>query len=390
MPTVDSRSIGITSSPHNRAYSDPTAWDSGATTVYSDDLIGNDVLWDGRLYYDDSAKIVNNSNQPATLGGSTSDDTRCKFLHAADGQAWYDLIGSGELNGEIAGAGLTFTSGTSGMKLTLAERGAGVEGIILAPTSTNPTPLLALNGQNTFARRCVMRSKGNVGASHGLVVVGASSADGQVLIQNILLIEGNSTTDYAIDLNAGNSGGTRTAYVLANLIARPSDLPAGNTAFRRIGAGRQVVIGNAVFGFNGLVSGTSGSIYTGSGYNATDAADGGTTATQLPFNADPGNGTNIYGLNFADQFVSTLAGSSGNWRLKAGHGLNFGVRITSPLNPAGLVVGGASQNAGTQDLDIFRNVRPTTTGITIGPIQDTSSGGGGVAARLLYLLNLMG
>lgn len=368
-------------------YSSMGTWDSGATTVYGDDLVSNDVIWKGEFIG------LGTYTAHATMGGATTDATRYKWLTVSSGNEWFTLTGSSRIGGMLTGYGRQMTSGSGNFAVTMSENYAVLENIVMQSNSVSAaTAFFSISGTDCVVRNCYLRKNSTNSATTALVVM---SGQRSIFINNFVELAGTSTGEEAIELSNGSSADDSNVPVIANNTFLVTSTDSGGSAASARGTAiylgglntRYVrVVNNAFIGFASLFSGSATRIFaTGSGNNMTTIAAGSTEYTDL----FPGSG-NIYGgditgtwSNSNNVLVNTTYAAGDMRAYSTGVLANAGAAVTTPTHPIG--AGGATQYAGLEDLDAYGNARNPTTP-WIGAWEDAYSGGGGAGPSTHFML----
>jgi hypothetical protein len=287
MPTDVVKTISPNSTPVVPDYTSLQAWEDAAPA----DLVAADQRWIGECL--DQGAFSQSNGVILTLGGSTADATRYKYLRCAAGASWKDKAGvrtTPFYPDSANGVSIVDTGGPSyGWFLNLGEAGWRMEGIQLL-TSVDQICMAArgVSGANARVDKCLVMSSGIASSARSTFY-----NCGYLAITNCLII--NTTVSGGGACTFGHAQGDMR--IEGNTIIALSDHTNStvNIYLYNGQVGTHHFGNNAFFGWNAFGDDTIFGTWRGD-YNATDLS---------AFPANWAGTHNQVSLTFADQFVST-------------------------------------------------------------------------------------
>lgn len=375
-------------------------WEDSApadlTTATVDGVSGG-CIWKGEMW-DDGGDFIDVTTG-ISLAGSTTSSSCYKWITAAPGRSWHELLSTSALRPQQSiGAGINNTSNAL-CRFRIDEPYGIIENLVrtnTAATQASGGAHIALDAVGAAIRKCLIEIKNNSSYAGAIVELAGTSSS---FHDNIVLLTGAATADTMLSLGAtGSSTSDATAPAAFNCIfARPSDLSASSTRGIRMAgsAGTKGRLQNCgFFGISALFYNNVSTTFTAdSGNNITDLAEGSTTYTdRFPPGTNCKYAADITGSwgTANNLFVNTTV-ASGDWRQVAGSPMeNAGQRVTTPTNHADTTGGtsGTRNNpasyGGTGDKDILGSQRSTTTP-WIGAHQVAQAGAGAALAGAITI-----
>lgn len=329
------RTISQTGSPD---YSTPQLWEDAVATLYSDDLVTNNVRWIGEIQ--DAGDNYSGSTTLLTVGGSTVNSSYYKYLRAASGAGFADHANASTnalKYNESNGCSLTSSVGYAAA-VAVTENYFRMEGLQVQSTSTTGRPL-DIQSADCRLKKCIFE------ADNSIYVISLST---NAHVSSCLIVQRGASSVALVQINASGVNLYNCALVV------PSDVTAATNAIEEYfatGVGKNC----AMFGISGAISNGSGMTFTTSHSDSTTSKTGVTTSLTY---ADQFEATTEAGMDFRcksggdlidsgtydatnapDDIIGTAFGSgttdSGCWELAA-------TSITIDGSPAALTLAGQS------------------------------------------------